>query len=297
MSSVSDSSEREVAKLWLPLAVVNIAGVVEGSTRLQKLVFLGEFEGKVGEYFTFTPHHHGPYSSDLAQQISFYKALGFVTESQYLLSADYGGGYRHDYKLTPEGIEELQALEETKAIRKLRERLESTIRNYMQLPLNDLLEYVYSEYLPGKDKLEETQSSLESHYRQLNNDWQEREDSFYPLSWFVLAVLEQITVTSTQLDALENDLDRQVLLNAACDIAGAAMDLLQVLDKYSCDDTTRNLHPVCRAVRSQLLDLHRFYEDYASKRGILKPLSKLKLEDVTTEEERTRIISELRQLL
>ncbi len=294
---MSDSSEREVAKLWLPLAVVNIAGVVEGSTRLQKLVFLGEFEGKVGEYFTFTPHHHGPYSSDLAQQISFYKALGFVTESQYPLSPEYGGGYRHDYKLTSEGIDVLRTFERAEAIGALRKRLENTIKNFMKLPLNDLLEYVYGKYLPGKDKLEEKQSFLESHYKQLNNDWKEREDSFYPLSWFVLAVLEQIVSTSSRLSDLENDLDRQVLLNAACDIAGAAMDLLQVLDKYPSDDMFRNLHPVCRAVHSQLLDLYRFYEDYASKREILKPLSKLRLEDVTTQEERTRIISEMRQLL
>ena len=279
------------------MAVVDIAGVVEGNTRLQKLVFLGEFEGKVGEYFTFAPHYHGPYSSDLAHQMSFYKAAGYVKESLYPLPLEYGGGRRHDYKLTGDGVEALRSLEKTKKIQKLRKRLNDTIKDYIHVPLNNLLEYVYGKYLPGPEKVKEKRALFQKHYDQLKDDWQEREDLFYPLSWFVMAVLEQVASAVSMLDTMENDLDRQVLLNAACDIVGTAMDLQQVLDKYQCNDMTGDPHPICRAVRSEFADLYRFYEEYASKRRILKPLSKLKLEDITTEGERTRIISELRQAL
>jgi len=80
--------------------------VIEGRTKLQKLVFLLKKLHRIDFSYHFTPYFYGPYSSDLQTDIDYLVSLGLVTEARESTTS----GIRYTYKLTDSGSKLAEAL-------------------------------------------------------------------------------------------------------------------------------------------------------------------------------------------
>ena len=86
-------------KHTLVLRLLEVFGVLDGRTKLQKSVFLAQEQFGVSKLFTFQPLHYGPYSYDLNETVSTLVSLGLVTE-EVVLS---GSCKTYNYRITESG--------------------------------------------------------------------------------------------------------------------------------------------------------------------------------------------------
>jgi len=96
------------------LLVVNEVGDrANGKTFIQKLCF---FVSKLtGNPLGFRPHYYGPYSEEVAGELSFLVGGGFLAESRKGSGVAGDGGWeiaRYDYQMTEKGREALKFLDE-----------------------------------------------------------------------------------------------------------------------------------------------------------------------------------------
>jgi len=84
----------------LILALKNSSeAVIEGRTKLQKMVFLLKEMHGVNFSYNFTPYFYGPYSLDLQTDMDYLVSLGLVEETRESTAS----GIRYNYELTEEG--------------------------------------------------------------------------------------------------------------------------------------------------------------------------------------------------
>ena len=140
-------SEREAVPLTLLSAVDG--SEVQGTTRLQKLVFLAQNGGldddpipdvqQEFDVFNFDPYNYGPFSKELAQTVDDLADRGLIKKSATTTSSDNS---RDDYQITDKGE---QVLDDA-----LSERDENLLwgvkRLYNDTPLLKLLNEVYGDY-------------------------------------------------------------------------------------------------------------------------------------------------------
>lgn len=292
---MDDDIRTSIIRGWLPLAIIDIAGEVHGSTRLQKLVFLGGVEAHIGEFFNFMTCQYGPYSSDLDRTIQQHLAFGFVTEDETKLSERYG--VRHDYSLTEKGAEQVQTLEQHSEIKEMRKKLENAIDEFVDAPLNDLLKYTYKKYLPGENQLDARVKSAKEYGRRIMHDWNRDEAEFYPLSWEIQAAIEWTIGTLDLLGFLSDDLEKQVFTQSVCDLLRSARDLHNVVEQYGFEPGIESMNRVQSAVLSEFRELFDFIQSYLSERGVAKPILALKIDDIASDEEMEQVRAELRRVL
>ncbi len=125
-------------------------GVIEGRTRLQKMVFLLEQELKEqsetvieAENYNFVPYDYGPFSKSLYDDIDKMSEKGLVTDCKREIN---DGQVKYNYEVTDEGkqfVESQLSTEEGELIYKLAKSIE---REYNDVLLSTLIEDVYSEY-------------------------------------------------------------------------------------------------------------------------------------------------------
>lgn len=144
---------------------------IQGTTRLQKLLFLVEQEAGIkpteGRDFDFTAFKFGPVSKELYDDLEKLENLGFLeakavaeaSESEleeYDLSfEDLMGDEEQEskesleerkFKLTKKGLEWLNAKIEPKVHEDVIEKIRKVRGKYGSFALSDLLYYVYSKY-------------------------------------------------------------------------------------------------------------------------------------------------------
>jgi len=117
-------------------------GKTPGKTLLQKrMFFLGEILNKS---FGYRPHYYGPYSDDIATDVTLLENYGFLEAKTYEYGVAGGGGFevrRFDYRLTEEGQKAVQWLkeeypEEAKSIENAAHCIEKAGEiNYMDLSI------------------------------------------------------------------------------------------------------------------------------------------------------------------
>lgn len=147
-----------------------------GITRLEKLIFLLQKETdfrKVGDLYEFTPHNFGPFSKEVYEAIDFLESCDLIEtrerayssyyankeESQLLEELDEGdpsesiagsdaGAVEKMFSLTKNGREVARKLRQVIASRypKSTEQIDSLILRHGNLPLNQLIRYVYRRY-------------------------------------------------------------------------------------------------------------------------------------------------------
>ena len=74
-------------------------GVIEGRTRLEKLVYLLQNISRVDFTYRFIPYHYGPYSRELVEDLDQLNEFGLIEE----VVSPQETVTRYDYVLTTEG--------------------------------------------------------------------------------------------------------------------------------------------------------------------------------------------------
>jgi uncharacterized phage-associated protein len=144
---------------------------IQGTTRLQKLLFLIEYEAGVtateGKDFDFSAYKFGPVSKELYDDLEKLENLGFLEAkgvaepseseaSEYDLSFDDLMGEEEQesrdtleerrFKLTARGIEWLTTKVMPRVEQNVFERIRKVKGKYGSFALSDLLYYVYTKY-------------------------------------------------------------------------------------------------------------------------------------------------------
>ncbi len=288
----TDSDREAVIKAWLPLAILRMSPnkTVEGRKRFQKLVFLAEIEAKIGEPFWFCKHNLGPYSSDLQTALDIFEGQGIIKETKFTIAA--GLNPRSDYELTDRGEKTLLQIEEHEFVNLLAEKLESVLSVYMDTDTQDIVKYVYQNYLPTEgssvvDKVKELRVSI----KKQKNLWS-RIDDESSISIQVLAGLEQVQDALKSCKKLE-ELDRYVLMGHSFELTRASKDLFSEIDKYGCEWDAPAQHTL--AAMMEFEDTLHALEEFGAKRDILEPLDEQILGDHVDKKERDAIKTEMKE--
>ena len=137
----------------LPLALMDAKDgePIEGRTRLQKMVFLlqkeleqrEQFGGTVPTY-DFIPYDYGPFSRDLYDDLDAMIDQQFVDDAEEPLQS---GKVKYIYEIEDDGQElvksEVKRWEEVQEVLNVAREVK---REYNDMLLSDLIEFVYSEY-------------------------------------------------------------------------------------------------------------------------------------------------------
>jgi len=138
------------------LILLDLAGKIRGSTRLQKEVFLAQKEANVPFGYDFELYHYGPFSSQIFSDIEDLEKNNLIRrEISTITTLEGTETKRIDYTLTPEGKHLAASLTSN------RHRLKEIVDKYNDKPLWELLRYVYGKYVWPK-KWPREQSTLAS---------------------------------------------------------------------------------------------------------------------------------------
>lgn len=129
----------------LPIALLHTGRTdgVDGATRFQKLVFLGQEEESFPDHYEYRPDRFGPYSPGLDTDLRWAMAKGYVDRN---VQRNTAGHEKHVYTLTPAGIQYARELLADNRIRPLFETAEAINREWADESIDDLLRYVYRKY-------------------------------------------------------------------------------------------------------------------------------------------------------
>jgi uncharacterized protein YwgA len=120
------------------LALLDAAGKIKGSTRLQKEIFLAQNEANVRFGYNFEILHYGPYSSQIFSDIEKLEKQNLVKREVSLLTMPDGAEVKRvDYELTREGKRLAASLDINCS------KLKEITSKYNDMPLWKLLKYVY----------------------------------------------------------------------------------------------------------------------------------------------------------
>lgn len=133
----TDFEKKRDLILW----ILKHVGTIEGRTRFQKMVFLGQQELGLPKTFQFSKSYYGPYSIDLADIIEELILHGDIVEEVQ----DTGFYIKYSYALRDEK-EKIKDFKVDKKEFKL-------LKGLATAPLKSILAYVYQEYCP-QQKLE-----------------------------------------------------------------------------------------------------------------------------------------------
>lgn len=143
----------------LALAILHKAGgEIEGRTRFQKLAFLAnkQLEKQGLDPYDFVALDYGPFAKDLFESLEWLEEKGYVEETE---NRTLGGYERSDYKLTKKGRHVMdqndptdggptigQPTKDTESLRTIFEIAGEVVDDYNDMPVSNLIRYVYDEY-------------------------------------------------------------------------------------------------------------------------------------------------------
>lgn len=123
------------------LELLSGLGKIEGRTKLQKIVFLGQMELGLPEFFKFDKYHYGPYSWDLTETIEDLIATGYIKEEK----EHCGDFVTYVYTLSDFAQSEVEIPSGYIPGDKI-----ETLKKLSELPRSAIIEYVYRKYLPER---------------------------------------------------------------------------------------------------------------------------------------------------
>lgn len=141
MTDGEDTTYRAV----LPIALLYTEGrtAVEGATRFQKLVFLGQQEYDFPSFYDYHADRFGPYSEGLATDLRWAIGQGYVERN---VERNTVGNQKYVYSLKPEGIQYARSLLSEDRLEPLFETAVELKQEWNDNPLDFVLRYVYHHY-------------------------------------------------------------------------------------------------------------------------------------------------------
>lgn len=131
------------SKLPLVFLYTNNRESIGGATKFQKLVFLAQEEEILSEQYKFEAHKYGPFSKDLHRDLHTLQAQGLLEIEEVQNEV---GQTRQIFRVTHEGIEEVQKLLRIGSNEKVFDTVQDLKRKYNDRSLPRLLQYVYQNY-------------------------------------------------------------------------------------------------------------------------------------------------------
>lgn len=134
----------------LPLVLLGVGdeAPVEGRTRLQKLMFLIQQRledqgGAIKWGYSFEPYDYGPFAKALYDDLDELQRRSLVKERERCLDDDV---IQYDYVLTKDGGEYVREKLDNSHFDSLTITAESVKDEFNDMPLQQLIDYVYTEY-------------------------------------------------------------------------------------------------------------------------------------------------------
>jgi uncharacterized protein YwgA len=133
------------ARMAIPLAFLYTqrSEAVEGVTRFQKLVFLGQKESQLPEEYEYEPDKYGPYSRQLQSDIYELTERGYVEKNEVVNNA---GNTKHVFSLNPEGIRAAKDFLGRDTTGRIFGSANEVKKEWGDERLGHLLRYVYNKY-------------------------------------------------------------------------------------------------------------------------------------------------------
>lgn len=131
----------------LPLALLYVdrSRKIDGITRFQKLAFLAQKDGGLGELFEFEADKYGPFSKDLYSSIDALQGREMI---KCETATTRGGNEKYVYSLTGLGqrAAKSQLAKDDNEIKGLFDIAQKIKTDHNDQPLDRLLRYVYKKY-------------------------------------------------------------------------------------------------------------------------------------------------------
>jgi len=130
--------KRNVLNKLILLLLIKLSGKINGATRLQKLVFSAQSEGRKNKYLTFNYKfirwHYGPYCKELTKDIDFLSKSEFI-----IINED------SSFELKEKGFKIIQGVE-LNMIKEIKNYLKEILDKYNHLNIIILLRHIYDDY-------------------------------------------------------------------------------------------------------------------------------------------------------
>ncbi len=126
----------------LLLYLISKSGVIQGKTKIQKLVFLLQKEKNIPLSYTFYPYQQGPLSFELIEDINSLISNGFIIEG--ITQTAYAP--RHDYSLSKIGQKYVERVVEKEVNFRDKAKINTIIKKWNYSSLDKLLNYVHRKY-------------------------------------------------------------------------------------------------------------------------------------------------------
>jgi len=257
--------------VWIPFLMLKELGEIITSTKLQKLTFLIQVEGRLRGY-RFIKYPYGPYSLRLNLDM-------FYANCFNLIMIDRKQGLMHEYytyRLTHEGSEFTEMLLK-KVSKDRKKRALEIIRKYGQMDYKKLMEYVYKWYVIPKAKFKVITENIRDISSVLKELWKRRL-SENPQSISAVNALAIIEYIEKALEKAESKIEDQVVLGVCIMVA---RDLLGLLESRILD----NKYYIIRELDPEINEVFDFFQYYCSEYGILAVIDELDFSEFLTEEE------------
>ena len=198
-----------------------------GRTRLQKLVFLLLVEG-LRDPEDYRVHYYGPYSDQVKMDAVVLAAQGYITSEDVSRHRKKGSGFYTIYKITDSGSQWINANKGTCFGDRL-PRVESLADKYLGMTTQQLLEYVYAQYVR---KPEAERIAIRNALRGIRRLWEDREmySSFHLLGAAAIEYAEKAADLSTKL---RDKVHRNIVLGACTEVYFAAVECMKGFDEGS----------------------------------------------------------------
>jgi uncharacterized protein YwgA len=263
---------------WIPLYALFKLRKIVTATKLQKLIFLIETEGKIGGY-SFFKRDYGPFSQELEVDVRSF------SQSLNLMQTKIVEGTRYPYYVYLPTKQGLQLAEETKETipPKVLKKVDGIIEKYGPKNYRELLEYVYTKYVIPQHTFEEIYSPLSDDLISLDNIWKKWYRDDCPASFLILAVVEYASKALSKLKKAEDPVLRGVCTSSVSELTTRLLDLTSHCEaSEKCPFSFKSLF-------LEISDNINFLDYYCGKHGIMPNILDIDFSDFINEEELRRL--------
>lgn len=268
---------------WIPLYLLSVLGRVPTATKLQKLVFLIQTEGKVDGGYLFHKKHYGPYSEDLDVDVKAF------SNSLNLMETRLVEGASHQYYLyTPTDLGRNTTNQLLTTIPEaVKKRVNRVIQNHGEKTYHELLEYVYENYVINETTFDQLYHEISDDLFSLETIWKQWYKDDCPSTLFVLAMIDYQSGLLTKLKSIEEPVFRGVCLSSISELTAKLMTITS-----SCKSSNK-CSLSYKQLFSEVSDQINFLSSYCCKHEIIGDFFDADFCDFLGEEELERLEKEL----
>jgi len=276
-------SEKIPKRGWIPLYVLLVLGKIPTATKLQKLVFLIQTEGRVDGGYLFHKKHYGPYSEDLDVDVNAF------SNSLHLMETQLVEGLSHQYYLyKPTNLGKETTNEILKTIPEdVKKRVDNIIGKYGEKNYQELLEYVYENYVINETTFDQLYLELSDDLFSLESIWKEWYKDDCPSTLFVLAMIDYQSKVLAKLRSIEEPVFRGVCVSSISELTAKLITLTS--NCKSSKECPLSFKPLFYEVSDQI----NFLSNYCCKQGIIGDFFDVDFSDFLGEGELERLEKEL----